>query len=270
VSRILITGAAGNIGSKLGRAFAEDGHELVLLDVVGGERIHAVDLRDWNGCWRQLFEGVDYVLHLAGTPEPAAPWRTVQELNFDLTFNVFEAAAQSQVKRLVFASSNWVLSGHRGEGESLSSATEPAPLNAYAVSKLMGERLGRFYGMVRGMSVISFRIGHCQRLAGNQPGPHVVSGLWGQRMWLSDRDLYQGFAKALAAPTELPFATLNLVSDNAGMRWDLSEAEAAIGYRPQDSSRPEVTEAMVQREEAVARIRSTIRDLETLLSDQRW
>ena len=110
--------------------------------------------------------------------------------------------------RLIFASSNWVLAGHRFDDAVLSASTEPYPVNAYGCAKLMGERLGHFYASTRDMSVIAFRIGHCQRAAGNQPGSHVAQGLWGQQMWLSDRDLCEGFEKALVAPVGQGFAAL--------------------------------------------------------------
>ncbi len=90
--------------------------------------------------------------------------------------------------------------------------------------------------------MICFRIGYCQR-GENQPGTHMGWGLWGQQMWLSDRDLCQAFEKAVTAPAGVRFAVLNLMSANAGMRWDLEPTRAAIGYEPGDSSVPQETEA---------------------------
>ena len=85
--------------------------------------------------------------------------------------NVYEAAVRHGVRRLVFASSNWTMAGHRFAEGPLTTDREPYPINAYGVSKLVGERLGRSYSDRRGLSVICFRIGYCQHIPGNPPGP---------------------------------------------------------------------------------------------------
>jgi nucleoside-diphosphate-sugar epimerase len=134
------------------------------------------------------------------------------------------------------------MAGHRfGEG-ALPPDRDPFPVNAYGASKLFGERLGRSYSDRWGLSVIAFRIGWCQR-GDNRPGPHMAYGDWGQGMWLSDRDLAQGFEKAVTAPESVRFAVLNLMSDNPGMRWPLDETRALIGYAPQDRHAPVITAA---------------------------
>jgi uronate dehydrogenase len=58
-------------------------------------------------------------------------------------------------------------------------------------------------------------------------------GVWGQQMWLSNRDFVAGIQAALLVP-DVPFAILNLVSNNPGMRWDLTETRRILGYSPQD------------------------------------
>lgn len=153
---------------------------------------------------------------------------------------------------MVFASSNWVLGGYRFTDERLTPELTPWPVNAYGMAKLAGERIGKSFAERHGLSVICFRIGYAQREPGNRPGPHMAWGLWGQAMWLSDRDLCQGFEKAVLAPPELRFAVLNLMSDNPGMRWDLSETRRLLGYAPQDGAAPVITEE-VAREEALSR-----------------
>jgi nucleoside-diphosphate-sugar epimerase len=78
--------------------------------------------------------------------------------NIDAVLSLFEAARSAGVPR-VFASSNWVLGGHRFGRGPLGAATEPAPLNPYGMSKLMGERIGAHFAAVHGMTVVCIRIG---------------------------------------------------------------------------------------------------------------
>lgn len=269
MTRILITGGAGHLGRKLAVALGQDGHEVLCLDRQSGDGVIVADLAVWDEGWTRHFDGVDAVVHLAATPRSDASWADVQTANIDLTLNVFEAAAQAQVKRLVFASSNWVLAGHRQHDGPLSAETPPYPINAYGASKLFGERLGKLYGERRGLSTIALRIGYCQHAEGNRPGPHMAHGLWGQSMWLSDEDLCDGFRRAIAARADLAHAVLNLMSDNDGMRWDLSETARAIGYEPRSHFRPEATPALREQEDFVRDALSTSSRLMALLDRRR-
>lgn len=267
---VLITGAGGNIGTKLRAHFAGLGWHLRLLDVAAGDdsAIEPADLAVWDEGWAARFRGVDAVVHLAGNPSPRASWESVQRLNIDLTQNVYEAAVRGGVRRLVFASSNWVMAGYRpGEGR-LDTAAPPYPVNPYGVSKLVGERLGRSYHERWGLEVVCLRIGYCQRGA-NQPGVEMGMGRWGQLMWLSDRDLCHGMERAVVAEG-IGFAALNLMSENPGMRWDISETRRVIGYAPRDGATPIVTEALAETEATVHAARGIIEQLDTLIHDRRW
>jgi len=104
------------------------------------------------------------------------------------------------------------------------------------VSKLVGERMGRSYHARWGLSVVCLRIGYCQR-GENRPGPQMKMGLWGQAMWLSDRDFCQGVERAALAEG-IGFAVVNLMSDNPGMRWDIAATRRILGYAPRDGTAP--------------------------------
>lgn len=235
---ILITGATGNLGRKLSAHLKAIGWTLKLLDrdSQGDKSVVAADLAEWNDDWATVFEGVDAVVHLAGNPSPKASWASIQRLNIDLTQNVYEAASRAGVARFVFASSNWVLAGYRDTDGPLTAELDPAPVNAYGASKLFGERMGRSYHERWGMSVICLRIGFCQR-GENRPGPQMEMGLWGQAMWLSDRDFCHGVERAVLA-SDIGFTVVNLMSDNPGMRWDISKTRRLLGYAPQDGAAP--------------------------------
>ncbi len=232
---VVITGAKGNLGDKLRRHFESLGWTLRLIDVSDGgdPAIIASDLATWNEKWVSALADADAVVLLAGDPRPDADWASIQRSNLDLTLNVYEAAVRQRVKRVIFASSNWTMAGHRFADGPLPTDRTPYPVNPYGISKLVGERMGRSFAERSGMSVICFRIGYCQR-AENLPGPHMNHGAWGQYMWLSNRDLCDGFEKAVMAPADVGFAVLNLMSDNPGMRWDIETTKRVIGYAPRD------------------------------------
>jgi nucleoside-diphosphate-sugar epimerase len=271
VSRtVVIAGASGNIGTKLRRHFAELGWTLRLLDANARGDADAVecDLSVWDDGWARLVAGADAVILLAGNPSPAASWESVQRLNLDLPMNVYEAAARGQAKRVIFASSNWTMAGWRFKEGDLPTDRAPWPVNAYGVSKLVGERMGRSYAERYGLSVICLRIGYCQR-GDNQPGPHMGWADWGQQMWLSDRDLCDGFEKAVTASADVRFAVLNLMSDNPGMRWDIETTKRTIGYAPRDSHSAQVTPEQVRVADMARRTRELAEAAETWLRDSR-
>jgi NAD+ dependent glucose-6-phosphate dehydrogenase len=271
MTKVVITGAAGNIGTKLRRHFESLGWELSLLDAKesSDKAIRVADLAVWSDEWVAEFRDADAVIHLAGNPSPKTSWESAQHLNLDLTMNVYEAAVRQSARRLVFASSNWVVAGHRFDDWTLTTNVAPYPVNPYGVSKLVGERLGRSYSDRWGLSVLCFRIGYCQR-GDNQPGTHMGWGVWGQRMWLSDRDLCQGFEKAVRAPADLRFAVLNLMSRNEGMRWDLDAARDAIGYEPIDRFMPTESDAMREQTASARHARRLVETAEGFIQEQRW
>jgi NAD+ dependent glucose-6-phosphate dehydrogenase len=238
VSKILITGAAGNLGGKLAAHFRAKDYTLVLLDRIAqppDSDIETADLSRW-GDWKEHFKGIDCVIHLAADGRIDADWESVARHNIDATLNVFEAAAHHGVKRVVFASSTWVMEGYRKSGMAIGEDLRPRPVNAYGASKLAGERIARSFSETRGISVICFRIGAC--LADNRPGLRVSPALWEQQKWLSNHDLCRAFELAVEAPRPIAFEVFNLMSRNEGMRWDMGKAQRLLGFRAEDASVP--------------------------------
>ena len=248
---ILITGAAGNIGAKLGAHFKQTGaYEMRLLDQKGGDGIVAADLGVYDAAWAKLFEGVDTVLHFAGDPRGAASWADVKRGNILGTQHVLRAAREAKVRRVVFASTNQVMLGYRfGEGP-VTTDMPPAPLSPYGISKLFGEEIGRGFVEETGIDFLALRIGYFQR-GDNLPGAHMQIGEWGQSMWLSNRDMIQAAERAIEAPA-FGFAVVNLMSNNIGMRWDLEHTRQVIGYVPLDTATP-VHDDVVRATDAASR-----------------
>src|SRR5215467_5211303 len=116
--RIIITGAAGNIG----RAVVEElspSHELRLIDIrkINDPRSIVADLalapsatdNPSGESWSSVFENAAAVVHLAANRDSLAPWEKVLPDNIQATWNVLEAGARHRVSRVVFASSNWAV-----------------------------------------------------------------------------------------------------------------------------------------------------------------
>lgn len=248
MARVLITGAAGNLGGKLvGHWQASGEHELVLLDRAGGTDVIGADISEFDSSWVGRFSGVDLVVHLAGQISPASKWEQVLRANIVGTANVLRAAREADVPRVVFASTNQVMGGYRFRSEQIGSDSPPLPLNPYAVSKLTGEEMGRAFAAETGADFIAFRIGNIWP-GENLPGPDLGIGSWGQEMWLSNRDFLQAMDCAVAAP-KVGFGIFNLVSANPGMRWDIEPARRLLGYRPQDGNASVYTAEVIAEDE---------------------
>lgn len=248
MARILITGAAGNLGGKLVAHWRKTSdHDLVLLDRRAEAGVHEADISVFDARWADLFKAVDVVIHMAGDIRPVARWEDVHPANVVGTANVLRAASEAGVKRVVFASTNQVMGGYRFRTEPIRSDSPPLPLNPYAVSKLIGEEMGRAFAAERGADFIAFRIGNIWP-GDNLAGPDLGIGSWGQEMWLSNRDFVHAMDSAVAAPP-VGFGIFNLVSDNPDMRWDIAPARQLLGYRPQDGHAPVFTDKVKAEDE---------------------
>ena len=248
MTKILITGAAGNLGGKLVAYWRTTGdHDLVLLDRRDGENIVSADISVFDPAWAALFAGVDVVIHLAGDIRPVAAWPDVHPANVIGTANVLRAAGEAGVSRVVFASTNQVMGGYRFRTDRITAESSPLPLNPYAVSKLIGEEMGRAFAAEKQADFIAFRIGNIWP-GENLAGPELGIGSWGQEMWLSNRDFLHGMDRAVAAPP-LGFALFNLVSDNPQMRWDIEPARQMLGYAPSDGHKPVFTADVIAQDD---------------------
>jgi uronate dehydrogenase len=247
---IVVTGTRGNLGGKLAAALNHK-YSLRCLDLQGGEDVISADLGSYDESWARLFEGADTVLHFAGEPLPTASWTRVHRGNIVATGNVLRASRERGVRRGIFASTNQIMAGYRFTDALVTTTMPPTPLNPYAVSKLFCEEAGRAFAAETGISFIAFRIGNI--LPGeNVPHAGMGIGLWGQQMWLSNRDFLDGIQAAIDVP-DVSFALLNLVSNNPGMRWDLSQTRQILNFEPRDGFTAIASPAVVA-EDAAARL----------------
>jgi uronate dehydrogenase len=227
-SRVLLTGAAGNIGSCL-RAGLRDGlRELRLSDVVPlsaaapSETVALADLGDFSAVERAV-SGVEAIVHLGAVPDEA-PFSELAGPNLHGVYHVFEAARRCGVRRVVFASSNHA-TGFYPTSQRLSGVEPVRPDGLYGASKAYGEALGRMYADRFGLSVISVRIGS---FVERPREPRHLS------TWLSFGDAVRLFSACLTAPS-VSYAVVYGASANTRCWWDLESARA-LGYEPVDNA----------------------------------
>lgn len=234
---ILITGACGNLGRKL-RAAWEDYYDLVLLDIAATPNdpdVIRADLSVLDDDWITHFHNVDTVIHLAAQPSEFSTWEELEKPNLDVLCNVFNAAALAGVERLIFASSNHAMGEYRNLGEMpITIDLPPRPDSPYGATKLMGERLGMSLARAFDLTFIALRLGWIQS---GENRPETLPDEWARAMWLSNRDLVQLFECAVEADLDdRDFVIVNGMSNNSGMRWDLSLTAELLGYTPEDNA----------------------------------
>lgn len=170
--KYLVTGGAGFIGSNLTEALLQRGHDVTVFDnfstglrqnLAGFNQYKSSfkliegDLRDQDTC-REACYNIDYVLHqgaLGSVPRSIAHPITTNENNVIGTLNLFLAARDAGVKRVVFASSSSVY----GNSKTLPKVETmiPNPISPYAASKNICEMYGRIFYELYDIEIIALR-----------------------------------------------------------------------------------------------------------------
>ncbi|MSP14873.1 MAG: NAD(P)-dependent oxidoreductase [Chloroflexi bacterium] len=223
--RILITGAAGAVGSTLVKGL-RDRYQLRGFDRVPMPDLEDTvvgDLEDVPALMRAT-QDMEVVMHLAGNPSSAAPWDDILHNNIIGTYNIFEAARQNRVRRIVFASRAGLLAAYP-ENITRTMDMPPRPDSYYSISKVLGENLGYLYATKYGLEFVAVRIGNFQRDRPYPAHPHH----------LSHADTVQVFERAAIQPG-VKYEIVFGVSDSNWPLYDLNHGRQAIGYEPQDRS----------------------------------
>ena len=243
-SRVLVTGMSGLIGRAF-RKQVEGRYDLRALNrsAVEGLPCHRADIADLAAI-KPAFAGVETVVHLAAQVGNPA-WEAVLRHNITGTYNVFEAAREAGVKRVVFASSGAAVSGIEsdkpysdlvaGRYEGLQSwpiLTHLSPLRPsglYGASKVWGEALGRHYADAHGLSVICVRIGRVH--AEDRPLSAREFAVW-----CSQRDIARFLESCADAPETVRFEIFFCTSRNKWGYRDLEHPRAVLGWEPVDAA----------------------------------
>lgn len=191
------------------------------------DSLHEASLTDYPAVLG-LMDGVDTVVHLAGSASPESSWDDVLGANIIGTRNVLEAAREAGVRRVVFASSNHAMGMYdRYEEWPVYPSDLPRGDSLYGVSKIFGEALGRFYHDEHGLEFVALRIGWVTE------DPLEADTDLLRAMWLSPADCVEVVRCAVEA--EPAFGLYYAISDNPNRRWSLTNTTLELGYRPRDS-----------------------------------
>lgn len=168
MSKYLVTGGAGFIGSHLSEELVRRGHTVRVADsLITGKRSNLDHVRDIEflegdladeSFARRAVDGIDYVLHQAAIPSVPRSVKdpiTSNRANVDATLNVLVASRDARVKRLVFAASSSAygntatLPKHEGMPTN--------PLSPYALQKVIGEQYLQMFTTLYGLETVAIR-----------------------------------------------------------------------------------------------------------------
>jgi UDP-N-acetylglucosamine 4-epimerase len=187
---ILVTGGAGFIGSNLAEKLLQDRRVLLvrILDNLSTGSIKNIesfksdkrfqfvegDIRDYKTCM-EACSGIDLVSHqaaLGSVPRSISDPLTTNEVNITGTLNIFNAAKENKVKRVVYAASSSTYGDHPGlpkEEDKIGN-----PLSPYAVTKYVNELYARVYSNVYGLEMIGLRYFNIYGPRQSPDGPYAA------------------------------------------------------------------------------------------------
>ena len=226
--RVLITGAAGAIGTALRDGLRADWHHLRLTDIrpvqnlTGNEEAFVVDVVD-RPALEDMMRGIRAVVHLAGVIGDY-DLETLFRVNARGMFDVFESARLEGVERIIFASSNHAF-GCYPITESVSPAMPPRPDSLYGVFKVWGETMLRNYYDRHGIRSVSLRIGTYRPLPIDQRSLAT---------WLSPTDVAHLVDLSLRHP-DPGCMVVNGYSNNTRLKTH-DPNWSVLGYQPRDNA----------------------------------
>lgn len=241
---VLITGAAGDVGSHLRRELAGK-YKLVLSDIkpvkalAAGEKFARGDIAKLSDMLR-VTKGADAIVHLGGF-SVEGPWEAILRANIIGCYNVFEAARVNGVKRTLFATSNHATGFYRRD-EVIDHRVYPKPDSRYGVAKVFGEQLGSLYADKYGLEVFCMRIGNVNVAPPDQRRLSI---------WISPRDLAHLVCIGIESP-QLRFEIVYGVSANRRSWYDNTNAKR-LGYQPQDDAEQFAVDVLAKEKPGDAR-----------------
>jgi len=228
LQKIVLTGAAGRLGSYLREPLTKMADELVSTDIVdeigklyAGETYQKADLASLEQM-EAVIEGADMVVHF-GAIGDEAPFETILGPNIIGAYNVWEAAYRKGVRRVVYASSVHAVGMHsRTDGIGLDAPHKPDTF--YGLAKCFAEDLASLYWDKRGIESVCMRIFSCAQ----------VNNARALGTWLSYDDLIHMVEQSINTPVT-KFTVVYGISNNDRCPVDNSKA-AYLGYRPKDNA----------------------------------
>ncbi|CAF0887452.1 unnamed protein product [Adineta ricciae] len=237
---ILVTGVAGNIGKYFAEHANKQKYKLRLMV----HSIHEPEKSEPLKNFGEVIQGdldkmetldkackdVHTIIHLAGDPDPSGTWDSLKKANIEGLYNIFLAAKNAGVKRMIYASSIHAITGYPKDVQA--KTTEPPnPGDLYGVTKCFGEALCCYMGEKEGVPSIAIRIGAFQEHAAAQSKDAINM----MDAWISQRDCVQLLERCIDAPEDLKFAIVHGLSRNTFNRMDIDSTRRLLGYDPQDN-----------------------------------
>ena len=235
--RLLITGAAGSIGKTLCSAWRKNPYyKLTCCDIHKeddkDDSIKIADVRDYARM-KELCINKDVLVHLAYIPQMHLGKVENEKSDIAANITLFEAARESGVKRIIFASTNHVTGvNERSLPPILSKGNQYRPDSWYGAMKGMAEIAGRYLVDNSDMTFFSIRIGSFDG-KNNAETMRTCSTL------LTPRDCVQLFSRAIDYSGKERYLVTygtsgNFTSHHIGYL-DITEAINILGYKPQDN-----------------------------------
>jgi uronate dehydrogenase len=229
--KILVTGAAGKIGSAFYSAYGDE-LDLRLADVSvtqfhDSQKNFSLDITDLSRCL-EACKGIDTVIHLAADPNPNADFMTsVLPVNIVGTYNMLLAAKTQGCKRFIFASSAQAIEGYPKDVQ-VHECMAPKPGNMYGVGKAFGEALSSLYANDGEMTTVAVRIANVAEFhPGEVHSPRDVAA------FISVRDVVALLRNCVEAEMS-GFNVVHGVSDNRYKRLAIEKTKRVVGYAPRD------------------------------------
>ncbi len=240
MKKLVLTGAAGRLGSYLREPLTALCDNLVSTDIVddigtlyAGETYVKADLAQMDQI-APVVEGADMVLHF-GAIVDEKPFEELLGPNFVGSYNIWEAGYQAGVKRIVYASSIHAVGMHL-KSDFIGIDAEHRPDTFYGLAKCFTEDLGRMYWEKRGLESVHLRILSCAQ----------VNNTRALGSWLSYPDLIHLVTRAIDTPS-VGFAIVYGVSNNDRAPVDNAKA-SFLGYCPTDNAEVYAAEVLAQAE----------------------
>lgn len=238
MKKLVLTGAAGRLGSYLREPLSKLCDELVTTDRIAdigtlypNERYVQADLAELAPMV-DLLAGADMVVHF-GAIGDEAPWDQILPSNIIGAYNIWEAAYQNKVRRVVYASSIHAV-GMYPKNQFIGTDVAHRPDTFYGLAKCFAEDLASLYWEKRGVESVCMRILSAAKV-GN---PRALGS------WLSYDDLIHLVQRAIDTPVT-GFTVVYGVSNNDRAPVDNAKAHF-LGYRPKDNAEQFAADILAQ------------------------
>ena len=227
--KVFLTGATGRVGRVFAPAFREVYQLRSLYRRPAPDDPTAIlgDLQDRDKL-RSAMEGLDVLVHLAAVSRDAPFVEDLVPANIVGAYNIFQAAREAGVRRIVYASTCHVVH-FKAATHTIDADAPLQPDSIYGASKAFGEVLGRFYHDRFGMEFAAIRIGWLLPY----DDPELRTSDFKRRIWLSPRDGIALFRLAIEKP-DVGCAVVHGTSLTSEEILSLRSARDLLGYDPQD------------------------------------